>query len=285
VTVEATALADIWLDLGMKWRILEQYFKPYPVCRWAQPAMEAAQTLMRRYAIETDDIASVEIETFGHAVRLGARLPATTEAAQYAIGFPVAALLAHDRLGAAEIATHNLGDASVREVAERIVLGENADFTRRFPAERLAIVAIRRRDGSIVSSGPTLSRGDPNAPLTDQEILSKFTNLAADLPASERLLIQKKRYRTRHRRGRIDPPHGRGALRRTAKLTRVHPGRRMRLERKLSNHLVAGRGGQSIRAERRGYARVLAHGQSQNRGGQDSRFALSADNESIISCL
>jgi 2-methylcitrate dehydratase PrpD len=190
-TVEATELADIWLDLGTKWRTLEQYFKPYPVCRWAQPAMEAAQTLMRRHAIETDDIASVEIETFGHAVRLGARLPATTEEAQYAIGFPVAALLAHGRLGAAEIAIDALGDARVRAVAERIVLRENADFTGRFPAERVAIVAIRRRDGSIVSSGPTLSRGDPNAPLTDQEILTKFTNLAAGLPEGKRLRIER----------------------------------------------------------------------------------------------
>src|SRR3546814_10885267 len=61
------------------WRILEQYFKPYPVCRWAQPAIEAAAGLLRHHAVRPERIASVRIETFANAVRLGTRLPATTE--------------------------------------------------------------------------------------------------------------------------------------------------------------------------------------------------------------
>jgi 2-methylcitrate dehydratase PrpD len=41
VTMEAPEVADLWSDLGQRWRILEQYEKAYPVCRWAQPAVEA----------------------------------------------------------------------------------------------------------------------------------------------------------------------------------------------------------------------------------------------------
>ncbi len=48
LTWEADAVADIWADVGSRWRILEQYFKAYPVCRWAQPAIEAALTLAAR---------------------------------------------------------------------------------------------------------------------------------------------------------------------------------------------------------------------------------------------
>lgn len=29
--------AQLWSDLGTRWRILEQYLKPYPVCRWRSP--------------------------------------------------------------------------------------------------------------------------------------------------------------------------------------------------------------------------------------------------------
>ncbi len=48
VTLEGLEIAGIWDDLGSRWRILEQYFKPVPVCRWAQPAIEAALDLRRR---------------------------------------------------------------------------------------------------------------------------------------------------------------------------------------------------------------------------------------------
>jgi 2-methylcitrate dehydratase PrpD len=48
-------------------------------------------------------IADIEIRTFGHGVRLGTKPPRSTEEAQYALGFPVAALLVRGRLGAEEI--------------------------------------------------------------------------------------------------------------------------------------------------------------------------------------
>ena len=42
ITLEAAEVGQYWSDLGTRWRIREQYFKAYPVCRWAQPAIEAA---------------------------------------------------------------------------------------------------------------------------------------------------------------------------------------------------------------------------------------------------
>ena len=42
LTIERDDAAPFFGDLGTRWRISEQYFKAYPVCRWAQPAIEAA---------------------------------------------------------------------------------------------------------------------------------------------------------------------------------------------------------------------------------------------------
>jgi 2-methylcitrate dehydratase PrpD len=39
LTVEHDDVQPLWGELGERWRIREQYFKAYPVCRWAQPAM------------------------------------------------------------------------------------------------------------------------------------------------------------------------------------------------------------------------------------------------------
>jgi 2-methylcitrate dehydratase PrpD len=180
----------IWGDLGRRWTILEQYFKPYPVCRWAQPAAEAAASLLRGN-LDASRIAQVEIRTFGHGVRLGTRDPETTEEAQYSIGFPVAALLVRGRLGAQEIMTSGLADPEIRAMAARIRLVEDAAFSARFPAERMAVVTFTLDDGTVLTSPPTPARGDPEAPLSDDEVRQKFRMLTGRLTPARRTAIER----------------------------------------------------------------------------------------------
>jgi 2-methylcitrate dehydratase PrpD len=68
----------------------EQYFKAYPVCRWAQPAIEAALALAREHRFVADDIAAIAIESFREAIDLGSRCPspATHDEAQYSLPIP-----------------------------------------------------------------------------------------------------------------------------------------------------------------------------------------------------
>jgi 2-methylcitrate dehydratase PrpD len=181
ITMEAPDQAAIWADLGERWLILDQYFKPWPVCRWAQPAIEAASRLMSEHALAASDIESVEVETFHEAVRLGAQLPATTEAAQYAIGFPLAAYIVRGRLGADEIGADGLADPAIADMLRRVRLVESPEFSRRFPAERLARLRIVLKSGRIAASGAVTARGDQVGPLSDAAMLSKFSCSAAVL--------------------------------------------------------------------------------------------------------
>ncbi|MGF1525366.1 MAG: MmgE/PrpD family protein [Candidatus Competibacterales bacterium] len=171
------AVADLWCDLGQRWRLLEQYFKPYPVCRWAQPAVQAAAGLRQRWAMDPVAIAGVEIHTFHEATRLGVRRPTTTEQAQYSTPFPVACILAKGELGAFEI-TQGLDDPAVLAVSDRIRLVEDPEYNRRFPAERWARVTVSTTDGRTLTSAPTTPKGDPEDPLTDAELVAKFQALA-----------------------------------------------------------------------------------------------------------
>ena len=122
------------------------------MCRWAQPAMEATVALMREHRVDRDAIAGIEIRTFAEAVRLGTRPPRTTEEAQYAIGFPVAAIAARGVLGAAELSDAGLNDREIGAMLARLRLIEEPDFSRRFPAERLAAVTLTLRDGTRLCS-------------------------------------------------------------------------------------------------------------------------------------
>jgi len=110
VTVTDPAQRSVWSDLGEHWIIRDQYFKPYPICRWAQPAVEAALSLVKTHQITATDIAEVHVHTFHEAARLATALPATTEQAQYSLPFPVAAALCRGQLTASEV-TEALDDA------------------------------------------------------------------------------------------------------------------------------------------------------------------------------
>ena len=180
VTVEGADAKQYWTDLGARWRIREQYFKAYPVCRWAQPAVEAALGLQRAHGFAAEDIAHISIESFGEAIALGSRCsaPETTEDAQYSLPYPVVAVLVFGHLGAEEIDVPKLADPRVRRLLDLMVLTENSEYSRLFPAERWARVEITLNDGRKLVSEPARARGNPENPLADAELRAKYFELA-----------------------------------------------------------------------------------------------------------
>jgi 2-methylcitrate dehydratase PrpD len=180
VTVESADAKQCWTDLGTRWRILEQYFKAYPVCRWAQPAVEAAVELQRAHPFAAEDIAAISIETFREAVALGSQcsVPKTTEEAQYSLPYPIAAMLVFGRVGAEEIDVPKLADARVRRLLSVMALTDNAEYSRLFPAERWARVQITLNDGRTLVSQPARARGGPDNPMAHEELQSKYYELA-----------------------------------------------------------------------------------------------------------
>lgn len=176
LTVERDDAREFWSDLGTRWRIREQYFKAYPVCRWAQPAVEAALELQRTHRFAADDVVLLSIESFREAIALGSAcaLAATTEEAQYSLPFPVAAALVFGEIGAPEVSLPRLADPRVARLQRLMTLTEDADFSRRFPTERWARVLVTLADGRTLVSEPALARGNPENPLADDELRRKY---------------------------------------------------------------------------------------------------------------
>src|SRR5260370_30323695 len=188
LTVERDDARAFWSDLGKRWRIREQYFKAYPVCRWAQPAIEAALDLQRSHRFAADEIATIAIESFREAVALGSQCatPRTTEEAQYSIAFPVAAALVFGRVGAGEVDVRGLSDARVHRLLRSVALAEHDEFSKRFPVERWARVRVVLADGRSLVSEPARARGNPENPLSEDELRAKYRELATPVLGAER---------------------------------------------------------------------------------------------------
>jgi 2-methylcitrate dehydratase PrpD len=186
LTVESDEVKPIWDDLGQRWRILEQYFKPYPVCRWAQPAIEGALALQRAHDVSAGDIARVEVATFHEGVKLGTRTPVTTDEAQYSLPFSVAAALVCGKVGAEEVTGDALRNPEIQRFAIEMVLVEDEAFSARFPSERWARVVLVMADGTRLESRPAAARGDPERPLSDDELMDKYLLLAEPVIGRQR---------------------------------------------------------------------------------------------------
>jgi 2-methylcitrate dehydratase PrpD len=186
ITVEAAEVADTWRDLGEAWVVDRHYIKPYPVCRWIHSLVGAALNLRAAHAINSRDIAKIELSAFHEATRLYRAVPETTAVAQYAISFPVAAALARGRVGVAEITGEGLTDPEVARLVAATEVRESQEYSARFPAGRWGDVVVTLADGQRFASGPQDARGGPENPLKEDEILAKFMDYTAPAVGAER---------------------------------------------------------------------------------------------------
>jgi 2-methylcitrate dehydratase PrpD len=186
VTVTGADVADLWSDLGARWLVLEQYFKPYPVCRWAQPAMRGVLDLRAEHGLVSTDVERIEVATFHESRRLATTRPRTTEEAQYSTAYPAAVAMVKGGCDPADVSEDSFADPEIRRLSEGMVITEDPAFNTAFPARRLARVTLHLADGRAVTSADTEARGDPETPAARSEIVEKYRRYAQPVLGTER---------------------------------------------------------------------------------------------------
>jgi len=178
LTVESDEAAEFWEDLGERWSLMIQYFKPYAVCYWAQPAIAGALHLQKTHHVAVEDITRIQVFAFHEATRLAVREPRVSDEAQYSLPFPLAAALVHGKLGLEELSGGALRDPSVLRLSYMVEMIDDDALSARFPAERLSRVVMETADGSRYDSGVVQPLWDLSAPPSDEDLLEKFRRLA-----------------------------------------------------------------------------------------------------------
>ena len=178
VTIEAPETAAHWSSLGAEWLTLEQYIKPYPVCRWAHALVDGALSLRAEHGLTADMVAAIELRTFHESARLATDMPRDTARAQYSLPFPVAAALVRGRVGQDEVLGSGLGDPAIERLVDVTTVIEEETYNRRFPAGRWGDVTLVLEDGRRLGSGEVNARGGRDDPLSRDEIVAKFRDFA-----------------------------------------------------------------------------------------------------------
>lgn len=180
LTVVSDEVIDIWADLGEHWYMSEQYIKPYPVCRWAQPAIACALSLSQAHTFTATDIIEIEVFTFHEGTRLFSGIPTSSEQAQYGISFPVAVAIATGTVKPEDVYS-GFNNPAFQALTKRVNLVDHQPYNEVFPAERWAHVKVTLNNGQVLESEPMQAVGDPHIPLTDEQMQAKFMALCSPI--------------------------------------------------------------------------------------------------------
>ncbi len=174
-------------SFGSDWMIMRQYFKPYPVCRWAQPSVEAVLELKKKHSFAADEIEKIDVEIFDAGSRLIYFPPQDSDQAQYSLPWAVGCAIVDGKLGLAQVHQDRLKDKTILSLGRKVKTRVADDIQKRFPAECLSRVNLHLKNGTILKSSTHQARGDYNNPLSAED----FENKAAELFG---FAVNKKRY-------------------------------------------------------------------------------------------
>ncbi|MEM6943352.1 MAG: MmgE/PrpD family protein [Pseudomonadota bacterium] len=174
ITVEGPEAAPHWHDLGRFWQVEQQYVKPYPICRWAHPSIDAIRELCRDHAIQADHVTGIKIRSFENAACLFQGMPSTTSEAQYSLAFAVATMLTHRAIALEHISGKRLADPAIARLVACMEVAVDARHEARFPAGRWADLTLELADGRVYSSGDVHARGGPERPFEPGDIIEKY---------------------------------------------------------------------------------------------------------------
>jgi len=183
--VEAKSVLD---GLGDRWETTRITVKPYPACQLLHASLDAALALPR------GDVVSVVAELHPDAVPIVAEprpskvRPRTPYGAKFSLPWSVAAALADGRVDVRTYAPERLDRPEVTALADRVTVrvvdlpGPAADA----PGRLVATLA----DGREVVAETARSRGGPETPLSDVDLVAKAVANAGGASAATAALVR-----------------------------------------------------------------------------------------------
>lgn len=173
--------------LGTDFHITRLTFKNHVGCGHAFAAIDAALALRNQHGLRAEDIRGVEVETYATALDVACHAnPVTENEARFSLPFLVATALVHGSVRLSAYSPERLADPILRGLLGRVQVSVDPEIDRAFPNRRSARVRITTSDGRSHEWLQPDRKGDPELPLSDEELEDKFIELAAPVAGEAR---------------------------------------------------------------------------------------------------
>ncbi len=179
-TSDEYSLEKVTAGLGERFLITEVSVKPYSCCRSMHPGIDAALMLRRNHDIDPARINRIAIGTYEVAVQQCGftNRPRNTAEAQFSLPYGVAVALTDGSALLDQFSAQRIRDGRLLDLASRVELAVDPEFHRLYPARWGCRLQVELQDGQILTQEVLAAKGDPENPLTKEELRDKFLGLA-----------------------------------------------------------------------------------------------------------
>ncbi|MFZ7126450.1 MAG: MmgE/PrpD family protein [Desulfobacterales bacterium] len=181
---------------GDPYEIMKTSIKPHACCRYKQGPIDCILGIIREHGLAEEDIEKVVVSVLKAGKALVAEPrdskihPKSIVDAQFSMPFGAAMAIIFGRAFLDQYCQENIDSQRVCDMMRRVYCVDNAELEKEFPRKWPAEVEIVTRDGASYRMRLEYPKGDPENPLSWEEIIEKFNDLAsAVFGAEQRSLI------------------------------------------------------------------------------------------------
>ena len=179
-------------DLGESFQILEVSIKNHACCRYKQSALDAVLALVMENDLQPGDIKKITLQLVGTAMPIVAepasvkRDPKSIVDAQFSMHFGAAAAILRRSAFLDEYRMDLILSAEARDLMQKVDCQHNPTLDEVFPAVWPSVAIIETTDGRTLEKRVDYPKGDPNNPLTQEELGDRFELLTKDIYSEDK---------------------------------------------------------------------------------------------------
>ena len=167
--------------MGREYLIEETYVKIHGGCRGNHAPTDVIQSLVREHEISPEEIKEIKVKVDSVTMIAEIHYPVSGKQAQFSIPFSIAVALLDGNASLCQFTDEKVNDPKVRELMAKISVDVDKSLDKDYPNKRGSHGEIVLMDGNRLSSSIDIARGEPESPLSVQEIEEKFILLTQDI--------------------------------------------------------------------------------------------------------
>jgi 2-methylcitrate dehydratase PrpD len=178
--------------LGESFEIMKTAVKPHACCRYMQGPIDAILAIMHEHNLDAQEIQQIEIAVLEAGWGLVAEPrakkynPDSVVDSQFSMPFGAAVAAIDGAAGLDQFTIEKIRSPKIREMMSKVVLVKNSRIEETYPREWPARVVIEAASGRRFEKFVRFPKGDPENPLTWDELKNKFRGLAGTSISAER---------------------------------------------------------------------------------------------------
>jgi 2-methylcitrate dehydratase PrpD len=172
---------------GAPYRVMRTSIKPHSCCRYKQGPIDGILEIMNKHRLEASDIRKVTLGILKAGFPIVADPeelkynPKSVVDAQFSMPFGAAVAVLCGRASLNEYTREKVESGDVREMMGRISCVEDPELDKVFPKRWPASVSVVTKGGHEFKTRIDYPKGDPENPLTWEELIQKFKDLTAPI--------------------------------------------------------------------------------------------------------